>query len=105
MLSARKTTSSTMAARDHANNSMIKNNQALQSEYMKKQDQSLAILADGVDRLDDMAKGINDEIRQQDAYGMNELKDDDDDDESYESINHYNHANPPLVCWTLWIRM
>lgn len=104
MLSARKTTSSTMAARDHANNSMIKNNQALQSEYMKKQDQSLAILADGVDRLDDMAKGINDEIRQQDAYGMNELKDD-DDDESYESINHYNHANPPLVCWTLWIRM
>lgn len=94
-----------MAARDHANNSMIKNNQALQSEYMKKQDQSLAILADGVDRLDDMAKGINDEIRQQDAYGMNELKDDDDDDESYESINHYNHANPPLVCWTLWIRM
>ena len=57
-----------MAARDHANNTMIKNNQALQSEYMKKQDQSLAILADGVDRLDDMAKGINDEIRQQDAY-------------------------------------
>ena len=68
MLSARKATSSTMAARDHANNTMIKNNQALQSEYMKKQDQSLAILADGVDRLDDMAKGINDEIRQQDAY-------------------------------------
>ena len=31
MLSARKTTSSTMAARDYANNSVIKNNQALQS--------------------------------------------------------------------------
>ena len=78
MLSARKTTSSTMAARDYANNSVIKNNQALQSvlfiffsqvqEYMKKQDQSLSILADGVDRLDDMAKGIGDEINQQDAY-------------------------------------
>lgn len=35
---------------------------------MKKQDQSLAILADGVDRLDDMARGIGDEIKQQDAY-------------------------------------
>ena len=35
---------------------------------MKKQDQSLSILADGVDRLDDMAKGIGDEINQQDAY-------------------------------------
>lgn len=34
---------------------------------MKKQDQSLEILADGVDRLDNMAKGIGDEIRQQDA--------------------------------------
>ena len=34
---------------------------------MKKQDQSLSILADGVDRLDDMAKGIGDEINQQDA--------------------------------------
>ena len=31
MLSARKATSSTMAARDYANNSVIKNNQALQS--------------------------------------------------------------------------
>ena len=28
---------------------------------MKKQDQSLSILADGVDRLDDMAKGIGEE--------------------------------------------
>lgn len=66
-----------MSARDYANNAMIKNNQALQSvgrsmhidiqEYMKKQDQSLEILADGVDRLDNMAKGIGDEIRQQDA--------------------------------------
>ena len=36
---------------------------------MKKQDQSLSILADGVDRLDDMAKGIGDEINQRDAYG------------------------------------
>lgn len=35
---------------------------------MKKQDQSLSILADGVDRLDDMAKGIGYEINQQDAY-------------------------------------
>ena len=35
---------------------------------MKKQDQSLSILADGVDRLDDMAKVIGDEINQQDAY-------------------------------------
>ena len=34
---------------------------------MKKQDQSLSILADGVDHLDDMAKGIGDEINQQDA--------------------------------------
>lgn len=77
MLAARKATSSTMSARDYANNAMIKNNQALQSvgrsmnidiqEYMKKQDQSLEILADGVDRLDNMAKGIGDEIRQQDA--------------------------------------
>ena len=31
MLAARKATSSTMSARDHANNTMIKNNQALQS--------------------------------------------------------------------------
>ena len=31
MLAARKATSSTMAARDYANNSMIKNNQAMQS--------------------------------------------------------------------------
>lgn len=31
MLAARKATSSTMSARDYANNSMIKNNQALQS--------------------------------------------------------------------------
>ena len=31
MLAARKTQSSTMSARDYANNSMIKNNQALQS--------------------------------------------------------------------------
>lgn len=31
MLAARKATSSTMAARDYANNSVIKNNQALQS--------------------------------------------------------------------------
>ena len=79
MLAARKATSSTMSARDYANNAMIKNNQALQSvvgsvlvdiqEYMKKQDQSLEILADGVDRLDNMAKGIGDEIRQQDAQG------------------------------------
>lgn len=38
---------------------------------MKKQDQSLAILADGVDRLDDMARGIGDEIKQQDAYLFN----------------------------------
>ena len=77
MLAARKATSSTMSARDYANNAMIKNNQALQSvaarfffhmqEYMKKQDQSLEILADGVDRLDNMARGIGDEIRQQDA--------------------------------------
>ncbi|KAK8796963.1 hypothetical protein WA538_000188 [Blastocystis sp. DL] len=71
MLAARKATSSTMAARDYANNSMIKNNQAMQSEYMKKQDQSLSILADGVDRLDDMAKGIGDEINQQDALLTN----------------------------------
>ena len=38
---------------------------------MKKQDQSLSILADGVDRLDDMAKGIGDEINQQDALLTN----------------------------------
>ena len=45
----------------------------------------MAILADGVDRLDDMARGIGDEIKQQDAYMLSfDLK---------------------TGCWIIWIRM
>lgn len=67
---------------------------------MKKQDQSLAILADGVDRLDDMARGIGDEIKQQDAQNFeldlnNRLLDNLDTDVS-DAQNRLNQARDKM---------